>query len=72
MFTRMEIGQMNDTSLKIAYDGAAGRLADDIRAGQPGRLSDVYDLALLRLEADLRCLALAPVRPHGQLSLLGA
>lgn len=66
MFTRMEISQMRDTALRIAYDSAADRIAEDWRRGAPGRLSDVYDLALLRLEADLRCLALSPVNLGGQ------
>lgn len=66
MLTRMEIANMSDTALRIAYDGTAQRLVHDLNRGNPGKLTDVYDLALMRLEADLRSLALSPVNMSRQ------
>lgn len=69
MLTRMEVGQMRDVGLQLAYDRLADRLTQDWRRGNPGKLSDVYDLALVRFEADLRCLCLAPLPHPGQTRL---
>lgn len=70
MFSKREIQGMSDTSLRIAFDGAAARVSNDWRRGNPGAISDITDLALIRFEADIRCLPLSPVRLPGQLSLL--
>lgn len=69
MFTRQEVMNMSDMGLTLAYDRTIARLAKDWRAGQPGRLSDVYNTALLRVEADLRCLPLRPLPHPGQMTL---
>lgn len=69
MLTRTEIMHMSDTALRCAYDRVSACIDHDWHRGQPGSLTDVYDLALLRLEADLRALPLSPVRLPGQLSL---
>lgn len=60
---------MRDVGLMLAYDRCTDRLSRDWRAGQPGRLSDVFDIALMRLEADLRSLPLRPLGNPAQLAL---
>lgn len=70
MYSRQEIANLSDTALQIAFDGAAGRLQNDWAHGAPGRLSDVYDVALMHAEAAIRARRLdAPPMP-GQLRLL--
>lgn len=69
MHQRREIEAMSDVALQIAFDGAASRLASDWARNMPGRLSDVYDVALLHAEAAIRARPLAAPMPHGQLSL---
>jgi len=59
--TRQEIANMSDVGLCLRYEATANKLAADWRRGAPGRLVDVYDVALMRLEADIRSMALAPV-----------
>lgn len=72
MLTRQETANMRDVGLMLAYDRCVDRLSRDWRTGQPGKLSDVYDIALMRLEADLRGLKLSPLGNPGQLGLFPA
>lgn len=68
MLSRAEVSNMRDVGLMLAYDRCTDRLSRDWRAGQPGKLSDVYDIALMRIEADLRGFALRPLGNPGQMS----
>ena len=67
--TRQEVANLTDIGLRVTYDRVSSQLECDWRRGGPGRLVDVYDLALLRLEADIRSLPLSPVRLPSQLHL---
>lgn len=67
MLTRAEVGNMSDHTLIVTADGCRHRLRADWQKGAPGRLPDVYDLALASTEALLRGLVLpGPILP-GQL-----
>lgn len=52
--TRNEVGQMSDTILQVVLDGCVHRLRSEWADGRPGKLSDVYDLALLHTETVIR------------------
>lgn len=69
MYTRTEVADKSDLALQLAFHRTAVKIQADWRRGAPGRLSDVCDLALIRLEADLRCLSLSPLPAAGQLRL---
>lgn len=64
MLSRREIGQMNETALLLAADGARYRLSEDWRRGRPGKIADLYDLALVYGEFVMRGLPCpAPLLP---------
>lgn len=67
MLSRAEVANMSDMGLQLTFDRLADRLSQDWRRGAPGKLSDVYDLALIRCEADLRCLPISPLPHQGRL-----
>lgn len=52
--TRTECGEMSDTMLQVSIDGRVHRLREDWSEGRPGKLTDIYDLAVLRAEYELR------------------
>ena len=60
---------LTDTELHVYADRIRGQLSRAWAAGDPGKMSDVYDLARLRLEGDLRGLVLRPLRDENQLQL---
>lgn len=63
--SRAEIGALSDVALQLRYDRLCADIADDWRRGAPGRLSHVFDLALCRLEAEIRSLSLTPIYSRG-------
>jgi len=60
---------MTDSELLVVADGTRLRLRRHWERGETGALSDVYDLALMQVEAGLRALRLAPIHPDGWLTL---
>jgi len=62
--TRNEVGQMREVALELAAERLRDALAADWRRGEPGKLSDVYDLALIYSECAVRGLPLPqPIFP---------
>jgi len=67
--TRAEAACMSEAAMLIAADRLRGRLREDWQRGAPGKLSDVYDLAVIYAEAVVRGIPVpAPMLP-GQLEL---
>lgn len=58
---RAELSLLSDTALRLRYTAVADHISNDWRRMAPGQLSDVFDLALLRLEAEIRSLSLTPI-----------
>lgn len=54
MVSRSEIGVMTDLILQVHIDGCRHRLRVEWDAGRPGKLSDVYGLALGLTEYAIR------------------
>lgn len=69
--TTAEVSAFSDLGLHLVYQRLADRLASDWRRGAPGLLSHVFDLALIRREAEIRSLALTPINLGAQEPLHG-
>ena len=69
--TRAELSAMSDTVLRVRYARVADRIERDWRRGAPGTLSNVFDLALMRLEAEIRSLSLTPIHARGFVPIEG-
>lgn len=52
--TRNECGRMTDGALQVSIDGRRSRLRHDWDRGRPGALTDIFELALLLVESELR------------------
>lgn len=52
--SRTEAGELTDTMLQVSIDGRVHRLREEWSEGRPGKLADIYDLAVLRAEAEIR------------------
>lgn len=63
--TRSEVGRLTDTALRLRYAAVADKIVADWRRGAPGRLADVFEIALMRLEAEIRSLSLTPISTSG-------
>lgn len=69
--TRAECANMSDTMLQVSLDGRIHRLRSAWEQGDPGSLSDVYDLAVLHAEHVIRGHCPAGPMPAAQLELPG-
>lgn len=67
--TRAEAAGMRDCMLVIASDRLRGRLRKAWDRGQPGSLTDLYDLAVIYAESVLRGVPLPSPMLPGQLTL---
>lgn len=69
MRTRQEMANMTDTELQVAFDGCCRRIRNAWDRGEPGKVSDVFEIALMVQEGVLRDRRLAPPPPDGWMRL---
>lgn len=66
--TRAECACMADGALQVAIDGRRSRLRFQWSRGMSGAIADVYDLALLLAESEVRGYAVKGVQLPDQLA----
>lgn len=67
--TRNEVGNMREVALQLTADRLRYSISEDWRRGQSGKLSEIYDLALVYAECAVRGIALPEPMLLGQLRL---
>jgi hypothetical protein len=67
--TRHECASLTTTELQVAADRLRGNLRRAWQRGEAGSLTDLYDLALVTTEANLRSEHLRPYSDPNQLAL---
>ena len=65
MITRQEAMNLTDLQLRVVADRLRAELRRAWDRAEPGKLSSIYDLALVQAEAAIRDLRLGPLEPEG-------